>query len=99
MTYKAVLWQVFYLSKAPSPYYLLLHTVHVYTLIQDTYSHREGGGRRANQREGDSSSYRPARPGIDPLESIPGLLKNLKIRALYSARLSLAQPFYCTCAS
>jgi hypothetical protein len=36
----------------------------------------------ARNRVGIGSSYRPARVEIDFLESIPGLLKNLKIRSV-----------------
>jgi hypothetical protein len=57
MTCKGNLRQVFYLSEAPPPLYDPISRPPPYTLytcIQNSYSHREGGGGggRANQREG-----------------------------------------------
>jgi hypothetical protein len=47
LTSKGTLRLEFYLSEAPPPYVTILHTplTHLYTCMQYTYSHREGGGK------------------------------------------------------
>ncbi len=51
ITCKETLRQMFYLSEAQNPIFPALRTVYVYT-VYCTYSDREGGGGKLNQREG-----------------------------------------------